>query len=258
MATVTPDAYAVRPLSAERVETIRRHATAAWRAWCEQWGADEQAGSVSCRPATREDKGAAWADGAADAALAGVRIQRHNDLYASVASSLFGPLPDAHDAAPAARQVAYEAATALSRDLSRALAELAGAPGTIPSPQAFERHAGTAIVELRIAEHGGSLKALVPAASMPAPKPSRERPLTPLTQALDTQRVRMSLTVGEIAMTLGEIAQVGPGDVLPLSTRIDRPLALQLDDGSAPLSAFVGMRGRQLAVRLVSTGEHLA
>lgn len=90
-------------------------------------------------------------------------------------------------------------------------------------------------------------KLLRPAAPQPAVAP---QPLAPLTDALQDQRLDVRARLRDVTLTLGELEQLSPGDVLLLPHRLDAPLQILGPDEEALCHAWLGQQAGRIALEL--------
>lgn len=73
--------------------------------------------------------------------------------------------------------------------------------------------------------------------------------LTPLPEALEGVPVRAHAVVAECELEVGELCELRPGDVIPLSTALDAPLRLMAGDQFL-FNGYLGRRGRDRAIEV--------
>jgi flagellar motor switch/type III secretory pathway protein FliN len=240
--------------SAPLVARLQAATDAALRGWSQRWGVD-----ASCT--------AAPAPASAPAASSEKSWLVENDAQPAVRLAWPGRLHDALGralyrlaSAPASSTLAAESVRHVADDLLRRLAEAwfvarwnaAVEPAEAAAADPVPRHwLGLADVQLTIA--GTPLPARVPVLRFRAGAAAAPRPLTSAATVTAFAGVRASIeaVVGRAELSLGDVAQLQPGDVLLLDTRLLDPIALGIAGGATALPAALGMRDGARAVQLL-------
>lgn len=271
----------LRTTSREARAALVARAGHAWGAWCERFGL--QAGGASCTasdgvPAARSQAAAARHIGA-DTWL----FDEGGSPEDAVVCALFGRAALGTAPGPArgtgretvAHRVANEALADLVAGLRAAFPPDDGTGGGADVDAAWAtgstRWSGAARIRLcaEAAEGAGDRVALelmlavgprtvasvVPSGDRTS-RPATLRPaLTPLWAALDAQPLRLEIRLDALELDLGVLQSLRPGDVLPLSHDLARPLHAHLPcgaagDGPPPTTGPVhlGRRGDRRAV----------
>lgn len=250
---------AARPLvwlTPEHLEVARAAMAHALGNWCNAWGMDGPV-DVACREAAADDCRIPWVQHAEGGQFwleqdAGLSKLIHRRLFESDGSQGY--------AADRELRLSWATAQRAGADLARHVGSEARRlsddfRGTSPLPtleQCLQAHAGFGVVSLSI-DAQPALRCLM---RMGRPRRAVGRGaaagLTTLANALQHKRVRIHLQVGELPLTLGDLATAGAGDILTLEAPLDHPLKVQLADGTALCSAFVGQQGGKRALRLTA------
>jgi hypothetical protein len=76
-------------------------------------------------------------------------------------------------------------------------------------------------------------------------------PITGLGQALGNERIALRVLLADAELSLGQLASLQIGDVIPLRHRVDRPARILTSDGATLCDGWLGQSGGHLAVELV-------
>lgn len=85
-----------------------------------------------------------------------------------------------------------------------------------------------------------------------------DRPLVSLGVALAAKRVHLRVKLNAIALEVGSLLQLTPGDMVPLTHGLDAPLRISLEDGCELGSAFLGRISEHKAIELDDTVSALS
>jgi flagellar motor switch/type III secretory pathway protein FliN len=121
-------------------------------------------------------------------------------------------------------------------------------------PLATEFRQGSGALVLSLDCGTEALHILLPARALPQParKPATRRPeLCGLAKAARGLKVGLTALVGEAEMTLGHLGTLAVGDVIPLTSRIGRPLLVSVQGGPAVCQAHLGAFDGNRAIELV-------
>jgi flagellar motor switch/type III secretory pathway protein FliN len=255
---------AARPLvwlPPEQLEVARAAIVQTVNSWCTAWGIDGPV-DVVCREVAADDRRVTWTQDA-DGGLcwldqdAGLTKLIHRRLFESDGS--YGQAADRELRMTWA--TAHRAGADLVRHVSSEARRLSDGPKPTPRPtsqstsleQCLRPHAGFAVATIRI-DATPAMRCLM---RIGTPRRIVGRgaaaSLSTLANALQAKRVTVYLQVGELPLTLGELATAGAGDILTLDAPLDHPLKVQLADGTALCSAFVGQQNGRRALRLTAT-----
>jgi len=261
----------IRPLrtwTAAALERVRGTFEEAWRAWCDRWSlvagevlvdeafhADGIAATVRWRAL---DRSGLWV-GATDA-----------EPDAALAAALFGPA-GGKGATDDTRSLATDAAGRALEDWA-AMLPRAGGPSAraddadaAPGPDVWARWSGA--LHLVLSARGADdtpyrqrlvLDATVARADATArsrhPAPT-DAPLERVVDAVGTRRVALAAYLDPVRLTIGALQSLHPGDVVPLTHRLDAPLqVVGGDPGADPVpvcAAYLGAMDGCRAIELV-------
>lgn len=94
---------------------------------------------------------------------------------------------------------------------------------------------------------GGGVVARVAPPAVPSPTP---KVLAAREMAISHGRVRLEAVVGGVTLTLGDMANLAPGDVIALDTTIDQPILLRIAGKEELCHANLGTNNDQKAIQL--------
>lgn len=252
------DTTSLRPfalVSESALAAIERAAAEALRQWCEAWGAATEHFSVE---ALRLDEAQLPAPADEWHALHGARSWKSSALAESVCNAIGLPQPAAGAVSMSA--VASEEALADLQSriagLLRDLRSLSGPAASLTWPVPRDA-AGMGLVLLNV-KHGLPLLSMAAQATSfkahaPA-KPDADAPLKPadLDVALRAQHASLDVVLGHAELSLADMMDLGPGDVLLLDRHIHEPLQLVGGDGRVSLPVHLGRQGEHFAVQLTA------
>lgn len=127
-----------------------------------------------------------------------------------------------------------------------------GSAGGLPVATAARWHAP---IDVRVTVAGATLAARVPALRLrPTAPPAPAAPLTraQTLAAFAPLKARATAVIGQAEISVAELANVQPGDVLLLDASLAEPLHVEIDGVPSPLRADLGVVGAQRAVQLIS------
>lgn len=239
--------------SAPLVARLQAATDAALRGWSQRWGVDASCTATPAAetaPPASAEKSWLVEHGAQPA----VRLAWPGRLHDALGRALYRLA-----GAPASSTLAAESVRHVADDLLRRLAEAwfvarwdatADAPEAAAADAAPRRWLGLADVQLTVA--GAPLPARVPALRFRAAA-AAPRPLTTAATvaAFAGLQARVEAVVGRAEISLGDVAQLQPGDVLLLDTRLLDPIALGVAGGATALPVALGMRDGARAVQLL-------
>ena len=81
-------------------------------------------------------------------------------------------------------------------------------------------------------------------------------PLEPRKSALQPQKIRLEVIVGEAEMPVHDLTTLKVGDVIKLDRKLEQPLQIQVREGKAVGAVFLGMRNGHAAVQF-SAGRNV-
>lgn len=243
--------FALVPASA--LAAIERAAEESLHRWCEAWGAAPEHFGVE---ALGLDEAHLPAPADEWHALHGARSWKSSALAESVCTACGLPQPAA-GATSISAACTDEALLDLQARLTALLRDprtLSGPAATIawPAPQRAKGH-GLVLVNVK---HGLPLLSLVaPATSFKAHGPAKadaDGPLkaADLDLALRAQHASLEVVLGHAELSLADMMDLGPGDVLLLDRHIHEPLQLAGADGRVSLPVHLGRQGEHFAVQL--------
>jgi flagellar motor switch/type III secretory pathway protein FliN len=231
-----------------QVAAMIEQAAAAWRsAWLPR---DAGAARMTCGAAHELDA-AARAPWALIGLEAGARAWlRGADSSARMMRELFGVDPRAGDA-PVAHAVAGRAQSALLQDLVRAARLSPAAASGSAGADLFARWSGAVIVTsvdtpaFELLLDGECVRRLVTTSVQAASLPAAQ----PLAEALADRKLPLRVELAGIELSLGTLAALRIGDVIPLPHGLDEPL--HVTTGGAPVcAAWLGRRHGHRAIEL--------
>lgn len=83
-----------------------------------------------------------------------------------------------------------------------------------------------------------------------APAVTSHQALANLSDALHEQRLQVHVRLHDVTLTMGELEQLSPGDVVLLPHQLDVPLQVVAPDGEALCAAWLGQQAGQIALEL--------
>lgn len=252
--------YTLVPSSA--LAAIERAAREALSSWCQAWGAPADAFDVE---AHRLEEAALPAPADEWHALHAAWCWKSSSLNEAVATAVGLPWPAAQ--APGrsiSTACCTEAVTELSAAMSSLLRDLRQLSGTatpsLPGPSC-DPGAGHGLVLLCL-KHGLTTFALVAhASSFKAVSQARPEATAPLKAedlalALRAQTATLEVVLGHAEISLADMMDLGPGDVVLLDRHIHQALVMTSSDGKVELPVHLGRQGQHFAVQLGGTPSH--
>ena len=225
---------------------------AALRGWSQHWGIDA---SCTARPADEAASAtgpdASWL--VEHGAQPAVRLAWPGSLHDALGRALYRLA-----AAPASGTLAADSVRHVADDLLRRLAEAwfverwnaAGseAPVAKPLPRRW-----LALVDVRLTIAGLTLAASIPALRFRGTAAAPPRLLSPAATmaAFAAVPARVEAIVGQTELSLADVAQLQPGDVLVLDRRLLDSLSLRVAHGPAALPVALGTKDGMRAVQLL-------
>jgi flagellar motor switch protein FliM len=79
---------------------------------------------------------------------------------------------------------------------------------------------------------------------------ARSGDLVAIPHALASQRIGLRAILEPVELNLGSLAQLQPGDIVPLSHPLDADVVLADDEGTRLLAGFLGRAGSRRALQL--------
>jgi len=244
--------YRLVPASA--LEAVAEAASQALDQWCADWGASRAELTVDV---SRLDECVLPAPPDAWRPLRGGWSFMGSNLAGHVAAAMGLPSPAPSDPPSLSAQTVARAADGLSMQLSGLLRdprELASPPtlADLPPPGSKPGH-GLIIVNVK---RGPSTLALVAdATAFKSYAPAVTQAVAPkaaeLDAALRTQAASLEVILGHTELSLADMMDLGPGDVLLLDRHIHEPLTLVATAGHAELPVHLGRQGEHFAVQLM-------
>jgi flagellar motor switch/type III secretory pathway protein FliN len=236
------------------VARLQAATEAALRGWSQHWGV-----AASCTSTPADDGAPALASASSwlveHGAQPAVRLAWPGRLHDALGRTLYRLA-----SAPGPGTLAAESVRHVADDLLRRLAEAwfvarwdadavaadTASTGAVPTRL-------QALVDVQLTVAGTPLAASVPALRMRAAGATAQRPLTPAATVAAFAGVQASVeaVVGRAELSLGEVAQLQPGDVLLLDTRLLDPISLGVAGGATALPAALGMHDGARAVQLL-------
>lgn len=236
---------------ASLVARLQAATDAALRGWSQRWGVE-----ASCTAAAAQDAAAGETSWLVEhGAASPVRLAWPGRLHDTLGRTLYGLA-----SAPAGGTLAAESVRHVADDLLKRLAEAWfvarwTAPGDDAgaAPDAAIPPRLLALVDVQLTIAGTPLTARVPALRFRGAAATASRPLTPAATvaAFAAAPASVEAVVGHAEISLADVAQLQPGDVLMLDTRLLDPLALRIAGSGATLAAALGARDGARAVQLL-------
>lgn len=236
------------------VARLQAATDAALRGWSQHWGVEASCVSTAAdesTPAPATESSWLVEHGAQPA----VRLAWPGRLHDALGRALYRLA-----SAPGPGTLAAESVRHLADDLLRRLAEAwfvgrwdaVADPADGPVASAVPRR-WLGLVDVQLTVAGTTLAACVPALRMRAASAAAARPLTPAATVAAFAGVQASVeaVVGRAELSLGEVAQLQPGDVLLLDTRLLDPISLGVAGGATALHVALGRRDGARAVQLL-------
>jgi flagellar motor switch protein FliM len=239
------------------ISTIREAVAQLLAQWAADWGAsldDLQIDTARLNDTDLAAPADEWQ------ALHGGWMWKNSDLPSHVASAMGLPSVSKAETPSMSAQTVAQAADELAsrligmlRDLRDALSP---ARASSLSQALHQRGHGMVQITLRRGTAVLSLAADVTAFKAWAPQAIKSAPIRAddLDAALRTQVASLEVVLGHTELSLADMMDLGPGDVLLLDRRIDQPLVLSAIEGQAELPVHLGRQGDHFAVQLM--GNH--
>jgi len=252
---VSPRSYVL--VSGSAVAAISDAATLALGRWAAAWGASGDAFSVdaarleeSTLPAPADE----WHPLHAACSWKASGLREHVAAAIGLPASAPPATTEASMSAQCVNQATEDLAAHLT-GLTRDPRELGGrsAANTLPADGAPSGR-GLVLVSVRrgpvalaLVAEAAAFKAqpAAHAASAPALKPSE------LDTSLRVQTASLEVILGHTELSLADMMDLGPGDVLLLDRQIHQPLVLSAIDGQVELPVHLGRQGDRFAVQLM-------
>lgn len=189
-------------------------------------------------------------------ALGGGWMFKSGDLTSQVASAMGLPAVSTTPSTMSSQTVA-QAADDLSIRIAGLLRDATPPPQASGLSQALQAP-GHGIVRITLSRGTQVLSLAAEAAAFKAwtppvhkSPPIRSDRSDDLDAALRTQIASLEVVLGHTELSLADMMDLGPGDVLLLDRRIDQPLLLGAIDGQAELPVHLGRQGDRFAVQLM-------
>jgi len=238
------------------ISAIREAASQCLAQWAVDWGATlddiqlEAHRFDATTPAAPADE---WQP------LHGGWAWKSSDLPSHVASAMGLPAPQKTEAPSMSAQAVAQAADELGTGIAGLLRDLRDASSTV-RPLSLSQAAqmpGHGLVHVTLRRGAGmlSLAADITAFKAWTPQAIKSTPIRAedLDTAMRTQAASLEVVLGHTELSLADMMDLGPGDVLLLDRRIDQPLVLSAIDGQAVLPVHLGRQGDHFAVQLMGS-----
>lgn len=243
-----------RLVSAGAVSAIGDAAAQALARWSADWGASGAELSVEAK---RLDEAGLSAPADEWQPLHAGWIWKGSQLSDEVASAMGLSLPAQQDAPSLSAQTITQAAQDLATQITSLLRDpretaALQRPADLATAARMPGH-GLVIVSLK---RGRSTLALIAdVTAFKAHTPAAEATTPPraadLDAALRTPVATLEVILGHTELSLADMMDLGPGDVLLLDRHIHQPLVLTAIDGQAELPVHLGRQGEHFAVQLM-------
>lgn len=239
------------------ISSIRDAAAQSLAQWAADWGAaldDLQVGAARFHGADLAAPADEWQS------LHGGWVWKSSELASHAASAMGLPATPKTETPSISSQTVAQATADLATRFAGLLRDLRDAsasarPAGLSQAAQAPGH-GMVQVTLRRGAAVISLAADVTAFKSWAPQSIKSAPIRAedLDAALRTPAASLEVVLGHTELSLADMMDLGPGDVLVLDRRIDQPLVLSAIDGQAELPVHLGRQGDHFAVQLM--GHH--
>lgn len=220
------------------------------RDWQEQWcfGDELHAGEVSCS-----------AFGDADELSSSLVWQRATSANGSIRlagdwqSILFGPftreVPDDETARHLLRSAQLALTNAVLAALQLTAVTLLEAEPSQPSPNALDAQV---LLQLRVGQSVVGLLLDAALLNVALKLSASPKVLVERKHALGNARVKLSVRLPLVSLSIGEMKDLHPGDTLLSSALLAEPVSLQLAQGTVVAAGYLARQREHLAVQLKS------